>query len=151
MAEKKIGKLEYRVSRLPAFETVKMGRRLTHAFGPALGTLVAALRAQDMPEDAGADNQQRMMAVGAAALSAMAPSLDERFDHILKELVEMAQVKWESQWTEVIADQDEFVQGDPLVFMQIAWFVLEVNFKSFFSGLQAKVPASPTPGSRKAG
>ena len=141
MAEKKIGKLEYRVERMPAFDTVKMGRRIANLFGPALPGVVNAMRVEE-----GGDRD----AAALAAFGALAATLDDRFDNLIRELAEMAQVKWSGQWTEVIVDQEELVQ-DAATLMLIAWFVLEVNFKSFFSGPLAKALGGQIQGSPKAG
>jgi hypothetical protein len=141
MAEKKIGKLEYRVERMPAFVTVKMGRRLANLFGPALPGVVSTMRVED-----GGDRD----AAALAAFGALATSLDERFEGLIRELTQMAEVKWNGQWVDVAVEQDELVQ-DGATLVLIAWFVLETNFRSFFSGPLAKAlggrtPASPTAG-----
>ena len=141
MAEKKIGALEYRCTPAPAYETVRMGRRLANLFGPALPGVVQALR-----QEGEADRD----AAALAAFGAMAVNLDDRFDATIKELAEMVQVKWNGGWEDVQVAQDELVQ-DAGTLMLIAFFALEVNFKSFFSGPLAKALANQTRASQKDG
>ena len=143
MADKKIGKLTYRVERLSAFETVKMGRRIANLFGPALPGIIEALRTRG-------ENDEVSDGAALAAMGSLAVSLDDRFDALIKELAEMAEVQWNGSWSEVMVEQEELVQ-DAGTLMMIAWFVLETNFKSFFSGPLAKVLGGQTLASPKAG
>lgn len=136
MAEKKIGALTYRATALPAMQTVTMGRRIANIVGPAMPALADAL--------AKSDGTNRDTAA-LAAFGEMAGKLDERFDGLVRELAEMAEVNWNSVWTPVSVEMDEFVP-DAGTLMLLAFFVLEVNFKSFFSGPLAKLLASRTPG-----
>ena len=156
MAEKKLGprNLEYRCVQGSAFQTAKMGRRLAVLLAPAMAGIIKAFR---MPEPQEGDNekvaQQKEDARDAViyqSFTQLASTLDERFDAILKELAEMVQVKWEGQWENVDVHQDEFVQDVSTLFL-IAFFALEVNFKSFLSELLAKGSAARTRASQKDG
>lgn len=136
MAERKIGSLTYRAEPMPAMQTVTMGRRVANLAGPSLPALAGAMQKQGDAQDAAA----------LAALGTLAANLDERFDALIGELARMAQVKWNGAWDQVDPDIPEHVP-DAGTLLLLAFFVLEVNFKSFFSGPLAKLLASRTPAS----
>lgn len=138
MAERKLGALTYRVSPLPAYHAYKLGRRIANLAGPALPGLAGALGKADEASRDGA---------ALAALGALSAHLDERADDLIRELAEMAQVQWQGAWHDVSVEQDELVQ-DVGTLLLLAFFVLEVNLKSFTSGPLAKVLGAATNGSR---
>jgi hypothetical protein len=138
--ERKIGSLPYRVDRLPAFQGITLGRRIANMAGPALPALAGAL---------GQTEEGARDAAALKALGTLATSLDEKFDDMIRELAQMAEVNWQGTWTKVDVEQDELVQ-DSATLLLIAFFALEVNLKSFTSGPLAKVLGAATKGSAKA-
>lgn len=139
MAEKKIGDLVFRVVPMPAMQTVTMGRRIANLVGSGLPGLVGAIGAEGESRDA----------IALAALGSMATNLDDRFDSLIRELAEMAQVQWQGTWHDVQVDQPELVP-DAGTLLLVAFFSIEVNFRSFFSGPLAKLMASKTAASMSA-
>lgn len=138
-AEKKIGSLTYRVDTLPAMQTITMGRRIANLFGKAIPSVAPLMEAMTSTEEGARDE------AAIAAFGVIAAELDGRFDDLVRELAEMAEVQWNGQWIGVTVEQDELVQ-DAGSLLLIAFFALETNFRSFFSGPLAKSLARRTSG-----
>ena len=139
MAEKKIGNLDFRCERFGARQQQRLLLRLGKLFGSAIADLQRAVVKEG-------DEAER----DAAALEVLGRlfsqgDIDEA-DALVVELSEAAQVREPNGTWEPIVFDHHF-QGELLTGWQVAYFVIEVNFRGFFdaaarSGLGAAILSS---------
>lgn len=139
--EKKIGNLEYRVDKLDARNTLKYGRRIAAIMGDAIPLLMQSLEIaekvkgldKDSPEYRALTNDGNGMAL--AAIMNIAKTGGEEVDRLIEELSAQAQVNWKGRYMQVNIDTPETYNDDVKQLLEIVMLVLQVNYKSFFSGL----------------
>ena len=122
--EKEINGSVYCVTQMPARRALRMKAKLLKQFGTALAEIF--LPSKDTPiEGAGFSKKEAIN-----ALQALSCELDERaFELLVMELLSGVR-KNGVELTEAIVDM-EFA-GDLSTLFKVVWFVLEVNFASFF-------------------
>lgn len=137
--EKEINGNRYSVTQMTARRALRMKAKLLKQFGTALAEIF--LPSEDKPiEGAGFSKKEAV-----SALQALSCELDERaFELLVMELLSGVR-KDGVELTEAIVDM-EFA-GDLATLFKVIWFVLEVNFSSFFgeSGIGEMMQASAVP------
>lgn len=129
MAEKKIGKKEFKVDKMPATEGTRNLLKLTKIVGPGIGKLSAVLSLK------GEEQTDATLAAFSEIIGELDPNIMTAF---IVELVETAQVKDGTEYMGVIYDMhiEDLSEAFELLF-----FVLKVNYASFFG---AKMDAALT-------
>lgn len=122
--EKKIGESNYSVTQMTARRALRMKARLLRLFGPSLAQMF-------LP---GGDSPMKGMAFSKGdavkAVESLACGLEDSvFDRLVVDLLSGVR-KDGVELTEAIIDH-EFA-GDLGTLLKLVWFVLEVNFSSFF-------------------
>jgi hypothetical protein len=128
MAERKIGSATFKAEKLPARDSQKLLLRVGKMIGPGLSNLVAAMQ---LPDEEGRD------AAAVKVVSDMIAGVSiEEADDLLVYLCSQALIKEDKKdYEEVVFDHH---LGDDLALAwQVAYFVLEANFRDFF-GAAAK-------------
>lgn len=127
-AERKIGTATFKAAKLPPRDAQRLLLRIGKIVGPGLTRLVAALKGED-------EGERDTAAVEVIAEMIAKADIDEA-DSLLVYLCSKAMIKEEGlPYVDVVFDhhfQDDLMQA-----WQVAYFVLEVNFRDFF-GAAAK-------------
>jgi hypothetical protein len=155
--EKSIDGHKVTVSQWPARKALAIKLKLIRAVGPSLGELVSSARGDNL--NAALDSNMNMDRLGSA-LERLLGALDEvTFMALTSDLMSGVRVD-----DLEMADDNNFnatFTGHLETFYKIVWFVLEVNFGSFFGesgigkltesvkGLMTKSSPMPQKGSRK--
>lgn len=124
MAEKKIGKDTFRVSKMGAREAQRLLIRIGKMLGPGLEAFTQAI--------ATVDRERSAMHAISGILSKADP---EEVDALLVDLCQQASINVHGaaagQYDQVVFDHH--LDHDLLMAWQVAGFVLEVNFRDFFA------------------
>lgn len=123
MAEKKIGTRTFRAEKMPATEATRNLVRLTKIVGPGMAALTQALTQDEAKRDGAA-----LEAIAAVLMNSDADTLTA----FVVEMAEKAQVKENGGSYESVIYDMHF--DDLLEAFQVAAFVLQVNYASFFGG-----------------
>jgi hypothetical protein len=131
MAERKIGSDTYRFEKLNAFEGLRLAGRVVKFLGPAWGYIDRTFDADESARDAGA----------LLAIAAMVKDLDvDQLIGFLEELTGYCQIRLNGAYEPLIPKHH---LRSEVGILQVAMFVLEVQFKDFFgAAAQTKLGAA---------
>jgi hypothetical protein len=130
MAERKIGSDTYRFEKLNAFEGLRLAGRVIKFLGPAWGYIDRMFNGDEAARDAGA----------LLAIAATVKDLDvDQLVAFLEELTRYCQIKLNGAYEPLLPSH---LQTEVEI-LQVAMFVLEVQFKDFFAAAaQSKLGAA---------
>lgn len=131
MAEKKINGRTFKTEPLLATQALVLQARLFKAIGPAVSSFAALMKERS---EAGAVSDSAIKAGATALASIFTQSEPEQIAGLIKDIVEVAQIKRPSGVYEN-CDLDGDFTGYQKDLLPVAFFVLKEQFGDFFTGL----------------
>lgn len=125
MAEKKIGKHTFKVDQLNATRAVSLMFRLGNVAGGAMAKLAKAAAAPGDPDE-------KRDAILTAVGEALSQTNPETAQGLLVDLCACAQVQMPQGHYEPVVF-DAVFEGEPLKSLELAAYVVQVNFGDFFA------------------
>lgn len=146
MAMKKIGGKEYRVEPLLAYKALLLKAKIFKIAGPALGKLLEIWKATDLKKASDEEKAEASSKALGALSAVFAENEPTVVVDLIKELVELAEVKRPSGTFDQVDMDGDFQGDDQKYLMPLVAFVLQEQFSDFFSGLLGSGNQKTAPG-----